>query len=324
MGAPPQPVRHPRNGHPYDTITFPHDVTLDAATQAARPLLNQDETLVRLDARTFNVGTGRDAEAAARVIEGETYRQIGDEFSMSAEYIRRVTAPFLEDPRTSTWRTATIKNRRRARDIAEAIAYSDAHPNASLPEISRALKRRLTTEGVAEALGPERALRHPVRSPNKTNTGKTSHGRKVFSEEDCIRAVQAAARIAKTDSLSTGQYIKAMAKRAEDKRVTSPMPSHNTIVLRFGSWRAACEAAGVKIAARRATNTWTRRWTDEELLGWARRYFQEAGATGTNSGYDRWAEDHGGPSMITLRNRLGRWADIRARLAQERADDTTA
>ena len=82
------------------------------------------------------------------------------------------------------------------------------------------------------------------------------------------------------------------------------------LIRRFGSWRAACEAAGLRVNTTRST---TRRWSDDDLVAVVAEYLADDGAQGTFAGYSAWARSREGtPSGATLRQR-GTWADWRRR-----------
>lgn len=91
--------------------------------------------------------------------------------------------------------------------------------------------------------------------------------------------------------------------------------SSTLVIRRFGSWTAACAAAGVTANKTRSTS---RRWSDEDVLEIVARYLAEAlavGGSGSYAGYVAWAREQGGavPSGPTLRQRSPAWNDLKAR-----------
>jgi len=87
------------------------------------------------------------------------------------------------------------------------------------------------------------------------------------------------------------------------------------LIRRFGSWRAACSAAGLQANTTRST---TRRWSDEDVVAIVAAYLRSEGASGTFAGYSEWAkEQDDAPSGATLRQRAA-WADIKQRAADGR------
>lgn len=48
--------------------------------------------------------------------------------------------------------------------------------------------------------------------------------------------------------------------------------SHARLLQRFGTWTAACEAAGVTPRGANPGRTYTRNWSEEDMVGWVWRY----------------------------------------------------
>lgn len=89
-------------------------------------------------------------------------------------------------------------------------------------------------------------------------------------------------------------------------RETAASPA--LLIRRFGSWRAACAAAGLSANATRST---TRRWSHDDLVAAVAAYLEVEGASGSFAGYSAWARmQEDAPSGATLRQR-GRWADLK-------------
>lgn len=84
-------------------------------------------------------------------------------------------------------------------------------------------------------------------------------------------------------------------------------PTSGRILQRFGSWNNACRAAGLETNQGRPS--YTRRWTENDLVEAVAEYLQSPGNAGTYSGYDLWARSTpGAPSAQTVRNVLGPWS----------------
>jgi hypothetical protein len=85
----------------------------------------------------------------------------------------------------------------------------------------------------------------------------------------------------------------------------------------FGSWRRACEIAGVEAPKARRSN-YESRWTDQELAEVVALFLTASEYRGAHHRYDEWRRDTGNdddtPSSGTLRNRLGPgWKAVRRR-----------
>ncbi len=85
----------------------------------------------------------------------------------------------------------------------------------------------------------------------------------------------------------------------------------------FGSWRRACEIAGVE-APKALRSSYESKWTDQELAEAVARFLAVSEYRGAHHRYDEWRRDTGSdddtPSSGTLRNRLGpSWKAVRRR-----------
>lgn len=83
-------------------------------------------------------------------------------------------------------------------------------------------------------------------------------------------------------------------------------PSSALYDRRFGSWRAACEAAGIQAAP--SNRSHYTRVENQALLEAVAAYLRTGDST--YRGYMEWAQRTGNPSGSTIRNRLGRWPDV--------------
>ena len=84
-------------------------------------------------------------------------------------------------------------------------------------------------------------------------------------------------------------------------------PTSGRIMQRFGSWNNACRAAGLETNQGRPT--YSRRWSESDLIEAVAGYLASPGSAGTYAGYDEWARrTAGAPSAQTVRNALGPWS----------------
>lgn len=88
-------------------------------------------------------------------------------------------------------------------------------------------------------------------------------------------------------------------------------PTVVTIHHRFGSWIAACEAAGVE-PGQSWIEDYQSRWTDDDLYRYVEDYLMSPEATGTFKGFEDLTKLRpGAPSLSLVRIRLGGWIDIK-------------
>jgi hypothetical protein len=82
----------------------------------------------------------------------------------------------------------------------------------------------------------------------------------------------------------------------------------------FGTWTAACEAAGIEFRGT-PDRDYERRWTDEDVLEWVSDYFLDLEFRGASHRYDEWRKQHQDrddiPSAGSIRNYLSRsWDEV--------------
>ncbi|HEV7805759.1 MAG TPA: hypothetical protein VGO80_08075 [Solirubrobacteraceae bacterium] len=95
-------------------------------------------------------------------------------------------------------------------------------------------------------------------------------------------------------------------------------PSLATVVNRMGGWLNAVTSAGLRPRAT-ATRSRPRRWTEQACWDALRRAVDELDEIPGVQAYERLAVGRNDlPSAATIRNRLGRWSSIAARLAAQR------
>jgi hypothetical protein len=124
----------------------------------------------------------------------------------------------------------------------------------------------------------------------------------AFSDRQLLDALRAAAAEL-GEPLTNGGYDGW--QRGRDSAASPAL-----LIRRFGSWRAACEAAGLSANATRST---TRRWSEEDLVAVVAAYLASPGATGSFADYSSWARSQeDAPSGATLRQR-GSWAELKRR-----------
>lgn len=121
-----------------------------------------------------------------------------------------------------------------------------------------------------------------------------------YTDEEMLAALRAAAGD-RDEPLTTTAYDAHHAAHGGAGRLT--------IIKRFGTWRAALGAAGVR--ANEASGH-TAHWTEATMVEWVAEYLAEPGTTGSYAGYAEWAKARAGaPSGATIRNRFGGWAAAR-------------
>lgn len=264
---------------------------LATASHAAAHLLQADEHLVQTGPATFLVVQGRNGSIAGRVVDGQSYAVVARDFGISAERVRQLSVAYLT-PEIAPIRKERMAARRTAQRKEKAREYAVGKPDATLVEIARVAG--VSRPEAAAALGTAAV-------PRKLRAERPQQ----YTDAECFAALRRAAGADGQAPVSMAAYNRANADL--------DAPSDYTLVLRFGSWARACEAAGVRPGAT-PNRSYTATWSDAELREWVFRFFREVGLDPLPSmpAYTRWAGQQPGraPSAITLRNRLGRWSDL--------------
>jgi uncharacterized protein (DUF433 family) len=130
----------------------------------------------------------------------------------------------------------------------------------------------------------------------------------TYSDRDITRALTTAA-----EELGRAPNAKEYAAIARRER----LPSLATVLNRMGGWSNALTSAGLRPAA--PARRRSRRWTEEACWDALRRAADELGAIPSVIAYERFAAGRSDlPSSATIRNRLGRWSSLAARVAAQR------
>lgn len=124
-----------------------------------------------------------------------------------------------------------------------------------------------------------------------------------YSDDQMLRALRDAAAIA-GEPMSTGAY--------ESVQREQDLPMWLTIVHRFGTWNAACTAAGLAVNANHTGRVAT--WDAASVAAAVGRFLADPEAGGASfAAYTAWAKLHDdAPSGQTVRNTFGTWNAAKA------------
>lgn len=236
---------------------------------------------------------------------GDTLDEIGVAHGVTRERIRQLLKKY----------GGPTSEQVRDRRVAILSAAERDRETAIATDVRRALRGcgPMTVAEVVEATGHDvddvsrfwpRELSHLLLRPAGTNENR-------WSDEEVLDAIREAALY--EFPLTTNAYSELLSQ-GQIKGASMPR-----IWQRYGSWTAACEAAGVVTGQAMRTN-YQSRWTDDDLLQIVRRYLLDPSAPNSAHRFDEWkrAAVPDGPSFQTLRNRFGSWTELKRRaLAQE-------
>ena len=95
-------------------------------------------------------------------------------------------------------------------------------------------------------------------------------------------------------------------------------PSVPLIYKRFGSWTNACHEAGIE-TNKPVRSEYVLDYSDEEILNFLMRYFNEEHTIGSIEDYEKWrmAQNSKVPSIGLIRNRIGNWGIVKEIVLKE-------
>ena len=94
-------------------------------------------------------------------------------------------------------------------------------------------------------------------------------------------------------------------------------PTGQTFFTRFGSWRKACEEAGVQCGEAFRDN-YVREWSEADLRAVVVNFLFSPEHDGNVASLEKWLEEQpDAPSIATIRKRLGGWVSMKERAIEE-------
>ena len=218
---------------------------------------------------------------------GHTLQSIGDSLNLTREMIRLITKA-NEGPSART-----VRVNREVKKKAEALAVFRDLGTADVKTLAVHLDEK-----------PARVRQLLGKQSKKLSKGRMNF-EKIFSDKDLLVILRLASEKV-GGPLTTNKYKKLKIQ-----------PTIAVYLARFGSWKQACEKAGVKHGPTRRTS-YMRAHSEEDMLAYIASYLADPRTNGSALGYEEWQRKvEGAPSLSLIRQRIGKWNDIKARLVKE-------
>jgi hypothetical protein len=236
---------------------------------------------------TFETNNERNRYVVQTREAGHTLQAIGDSLNLTREMIRLIVKANA-GPSASTVRVnREVKKQKKARDAFRDLGTADVETLAAHLDEKPGRVRQL--------LGKQ---------AKKLPKGRANF-EKIFSDEDLLLILRLAAEKV-TGPLTTNKYKKLKIQ-----------PTIAVYLARFGTWNQACEKAGVTHGPTMRKN-YTRAHSEEDMLAFIASYLADPRTNGSAIGYEEWQRKvEGAPSLSLIRQRIGKWNDIKARLVTE-------
>ena len=218
---------------------------------------------------------------------GHTLQAIGDSLNLTREMIRLITKA-NEGPSART-----VRVNREVKKKAEALAVFKDLGTANVETLAAHLDEK-----------PARVRQLLGKQAKKLPKGRMNFER-IFSDEDLLAILRLASeRVG--GPLTCNAYKKLQIQ-----------PTIAIYLSRFGSWNQACEKAGVAHGPT-MRKSYTRAHSEEDMLAYIASYLADPRTNGSAVGYEHWQRKvSGAPSLSLIRQRIGKWNDIKARLVKE-------
>jgi hypothetical protein len=299
----------------FDSVSFVPKETV--VRDAVRELVKDDGRFVKVARDVYswapdgNVPPPPTPPHVVQMIErrrsGRTLDEIGREFGVTRERIRQLLTKHGGPDAREVRRMQA--ERTGAEELVRATAVSDTI-RLVLVEFGPS-----TPEDIAERTGLEatEAARFWPRDLAHLKL-RTGHYETRWSDEQILAVIREAALY--EFPLTTNAYGELLAVGQIEG------PSLPRIGQRFGSWTAACEAAGV-VAGQTMRHHYQSQWSDGDILVVVRGYLEDPNAPNSIHGYDDWKRVNApdGPSGQTIRNRFGSWTEVKRRALTTRGPE---
>jgi predicted transcriptional regulator len=201
------------------------------------------------------------------------------------------------------------------REMVRLVVRANGGPTKE--EVKQAVQRKIQEEVLAafhekkvvdarefaDELGVNQStIKKALGSKAKKLIKGPKHHKKYFSDEDLFEILRGAA--ARVDGpLTTNKYQK-----------LKIAPTVAVFIARFGSWIEACKLAGVE-SGKAVRDNYTRAHSEEDMLGFVASYLADPRTNGSAEGYEKWQRNvEGAPSLSLIRQRLGKWNEIKFRV----------
>ena len=246
-------------------------------------LVNKDP----LPAQKFATLAERNQYVIAKREEGYTLQAIADSLGLTREMIRLIVNAEGGPSANQVRETRKVKKSTELRAIVKEMDAPTVGQIAEEVEIS--------TTKVKQFLGKQ-AKKLPREYRNY---------KQYFTDEELIATLQKYAKLV-DGPLSAKKFID-----------LGGTPTIAIFYTRFGSWIKACEAAGIE-SGKAARDNYTRAHTEETMLAYVESYLADPRTNGSADGYEKWQRGvDGAPSLALIRQRMGRWNEIKARILKE-------
>jgi hypothetical protein len=230
-----------------------------------------------------------------------TLAEIGDQFSITRERVRQIIFKCVGQDLEDFLKNNEIEKQSLDKEIINEkinsiVEYVKINKGISITE----LLNEFDTDMIFFQKFIPKNVSKFVLTDYKSSNGPT----KIWNNEDIIECLKSAGTY--FFPLSHGDYEK-LVEIGEIKGPSVPL-----IYKRFGSWTNACQKAGIE-TNKPVRSEYVLDYSDEEILIFLMRYFNEEHTIGSIEDYEKWRRAQNGkiPSIGLIRNRIGNWGIVK-------------
>jgi len=210
----------------------------------------------------------------------------GDALGVSADTIRRAYR---------NWSSSQLPNQSRSIEAISKLFRS--YGALYMSELSSSLN---VAENEVKFIVPKRLHKFIIDLPNVHGTEPTTK----WTREKIIDGIRRA-----------GTYYFPLTRKAYDDLVSIGEiegPSSALIYKRFGTWNELCAEAGID-SIKSVRKDYSRKWSQEELLGYVQRFLIADDTVGSTQDYEVWSKKQVElcPSLGTLCDAFGGWHQLK-------------
>ena len=178
--------------------------------------------------------------------------------------------------------------------VARVLEFVRDNPGLSVDDLADRLQLSKSSVSYYLKGAPERQL----------VVSRKLKDRSTYSDEEMFAALRTAWELLGDRQAQGLPRVKYQALMARGNAPAAP-----TFIRRWGTWSAACAAAGIQ-AAKARRPSYTRTWSDDDILLAVQDFISQTGQT-TFRAYTAWARENGRPSGPLVINRHKTWAQAR-------------
>jgi predicted transcriptional regulator len=220
-------------------------------------------------------------------MQGHTLQDIANSIDLTREMVRLIVEAH-SGPTSSEVRR--IRERKRKDEVLEVFNR----------------RKVADVDQLAEELGIDQAK---VRKYLGSKAKRLKHGRKErekYYSDAALKEILQKAKSKVSGPLTTKKYVD-----------LCTAPTVAVFISRFGSWSQACSSAGIE-HGKAARSIYKRAHTEEDMLAYVASYLADPRTSGSAQGYEEWQRKvEGAPSLSLIRQRIGKWNEIKDKLMKE-------